>query len=173
MCLVLVPLKREHLPQLLEWRNRPDIRFRCREYRLLTEWHQERWWERIHGDPSIQMFGIGLSDTAGIIGVCGLTSIHWVNRDAEISLYIGVGGEDYYASALGLICAKAFCELNLHRVWAEVYSFYVFGRGLFETAYFRQEGVLVKRVWDPLGKVWSDSLIYALLAEEANERGSV
>jgi RimJ/RimL family protein N-acetyltransferase len=169
MSLVLAPLKKEHLPQLLEWRNRADIRLRCREYRLLTEWHQEQWWERIHSDPSILMFGLEL-DNHYLAGVGGLTSIHWVNRDAEISLYIGIDDIDdnylYYDAAVELLCEEAFWELNLHRVWAEVYSFYEFGQMLFKVKGFRQEGVLRKRVWNPLEKEWSDSLIYALLAEE-------
>ena len=56
-----------------------------------------------------------------LIGVCGLTSIDWVNRRAEFSLYIGPehGKKGYGESALRKLLRIGFDVLNLNCIWGE------------------------------------------------------
>ena len=162
MQIELCQLEQGNLATLRDWRNQPNIRERCREYRLLNMLNQERWWEQMTLDPHIEMFGIRVPNV--LVGVCGLTSIHWVNRTAEVSIY--VGHEDFQRKGIGLAAlkaleSKAFGQFNLHRLWAETYSFNGPAIGLFEKAGYVLEGTMKAHVfWR--GRYW-DSLLYGLV----------
>ena len=123
MTLVLGPLERSHLPQLQRWRNSPALRAHTRGTRLLTLADQEDWFERQRKDASTQMYAVLVN--AEPRGVAGLCHIDWINRAAELSVYVFDGDrEDFDAEAevVRLLCAEAFDGLGLHRVWAEVYG---------------------------------------------------
>jgi len=81
------------------------------------------WFKSLAGDSSRKMYAIS-TETADPAGVCGLTSIDYINSRAEFSLYIGpqyqqngCGGR-----ALHLLLSKAFCDLNLNCVWGESFE---------------------------------------------------
>lgn len=155
-------LERYDLACLRDWRNQMEIRGRSRQYRLLNMDDQERWWERQSQDPTIQMFGIVHSDL--LIGVCGLTNVHWVNRTAEISIYIGSKGhtgKGVGTATLGLLEDIAFEEYNLRRLWAEIYEFNNVSIGLFEKCGFTREGAMCEHIfWN--GR-YHDAYIYGKL----------
>jgi RimJ/RimL family protein N-acetyltransferase len=58
------------------------------------------------------------------VGICGLTSIDWINRRAEFSLYIGpeYQGSGFGEHALRLLCRHGFQTLNLNCIWGEVFE---------------------------------------------------
>ena len=60
-----------------------------------------------------------------MIGVCGLTYIDWKNKHAEISCYINSVNWQKTKEAkdtIHTILKYGFGELNLHRIWAEIFS---------------------------------------------------
>lgn len=122
----LEPIEYEDLPMLQAWRNDPEVRLICREYRLLSMEHQRDWYEKIILDTDFLMFKIKKIDSPISIGVCGWTFIDWRSRHALLSLYIGDSiwrSDDYYAAIFDALHSIAFLELNLHCVRAEVYDF--------------------------------------------------
>ena len=68
------------------------------------------------------MFSICHRETSELLGCCGLCSIHWVHRHAEISLYIGhreayIDTDGYALDCSRVLLGYAFRQLNLHKVW--------------------------------------------------------
>jgi RimJ/RimL family protein N-acetyltransferase len=165
-------IEAEDLPQLRDWRNDPRLRHSFREHRLLNMLNQRDWWERVSRDNRTEMFGIEaplLQPGWTLVGVCGLCYISWVNRTAEVSIYIG---PDYWrrglaARTLRLLATKAFGEFNLQRLWAEIHGFNVSSVKLFEAAGYVLEGTLRRHIF--IQGQYHDSFMYGLLREEAGQ----
>jgi len=137
-------IEREDLPQLRDWRNSDKVRNRTREYRLLNMVDKEDWFERISRDRNNEMFGVEILADCNwqLVGICGLCYIAWVNRTAEISIYVVPPYQEVSQEVLELLRRKAFDEFNLHRLWAETYDFLTEYIQIFENMGFRREGVL-------------------------------
>ena len=171
-------IERQDLPQLLEWRNQPEFRRYFREYRELGMEQQETWYQQqVLGDLSTRMFAIVSQKDGRLLGACGLCYIDWVNRSGDFSIYIGADDayidHTYAPDAARLLLNYGFDELNLHRAWAEIYSFDTIKSGFLKSLGFRQEGRHRQTHWSE-GK-WCDSLFFSLLAKEwaARRKGAV
>ena len=119
-------LEKEDLPQLMEWRNNPEMRKFFRETDEINAFNQEKWFESVVAKNSIhKMFSIVKRDTNELMGVCGLCYIDWVNRSADFSIYLGYDDlyidEVFAIEAAELMRDYGFNILNLHRLWAEIY----------------------------------------------------
>ena len=120
----LNPIEESMLPSLKTYRNKYDTRRWCRQIGLLSDFDQNRWYKKINNDPTIKMFGI-VEDLSGyLIGVCGLTSIDFINRHAEFSCYIEPDFRlrGYSEDALYLLFGFGFGELNLNLIWGETFE---------------------------------------------------
>lgn len=158
----LVPIEREDLNLLKNWRNDPELRSRTREWRALTNEDQERWFKVIT-DPNRNnhMF---LCRYAGVpVGVVGLCNWNFHSRNAEVSFYIGdkeSRGKGIMTTALELLIGWGFNQ-GLHRISAEVYQFNVPCINLLKKLGFSQEGILRDNVFRDGHFV--DSLLMALI----------
>lgn len=162
-------IEADDLMMLLEWRNKPGFRRFFREHRELTREQQTAWYENIVlKDPSVKMFAIAALDDGRLLGACGLCYIDWINRSADFSIYIGDGDlyiDDTLApDAAHTLLEYGFGELNLHRVWAEIYSIDTAKQAFFEALGFRRDGRHRETYWSD-GE-WHDSLFYGLLRQE-------
>ncbi len=166
-------ITREDLPRLMEWRNRPHYRCYFREHRELAIEDQNRWFEEIvRKDRSVRMFSIvGLEDEE-LIGACGLCYIDSQNQNADLSIYIGKDDlyidEDLAVDAANVLIGYGFEELNLHRIWAEIYSTDDKKQAFFASLGFSLEGRHRQTRW--VNAMWVDSLYYGLLREEYRGR---
>lgn len=113
------------------WRNHPEIQKWCRQNTPISQAHHERWLKQIEDDPTIKMFGIRAEFECGpdekmedAVGVCGLTSIDRLNQKAEFSLYIApqYQSKGFGEAALKRLCEHGFKDLNLNRIWGEVFD---------------------------------------------------
>lgn len=157
-------IEKKDLSQLLEWRNQPEFRQYFREYRELNSDHQMSWYEKyVMNDPCTRMFAIVELSTNELIGACGLCYIDWINRNADFSIYIGKDNlyiDDVYAiEAAKLLEKYGFEELNLHRLWAEIYSIDEKKKTFFNALGFTKEGHFKETHWTN-GK-WVDSIYFA------------
>jgi len=171
----LAAVERGDLEALLSWRNRPEFRKHFREYRELGLGQQEKWYEqKVLNDPTTIMFSIRrLSDNA-LLGCCGLVYVNWVHRHADLSLYIGwkdsyIDEEGYAAEACRLLFDYGFNELNLNKIWTEIYEFDEKKKRLYDTFGFHQDGLLRQNYFHD-GKWW-DSRILSLLSDEFRSAG--
>lgn len=159
----LRPLDDRDLFTLHRWRNDPKNRRFFREYRPITLKQHTTWFERLQDDRSTQMFAIGNGTT--LVGVCGLTGIDWINRSAEISLYIGQGYIDEVNAPIALRLLEQYADdaLGLHRLWAEIWGFDATKQALLTKAGYTLEVTRRQAHWD---KGWYNALIYAKLLGE-------
>ncbi len=164
-------VSKDDLPTLLNWRNMPEFRQYFREYRELNLSNQHQWFEKyVMNDASTIMFSIVLNDdTQTLIGVCGLCYINWVNRNADLSLYIG--HENWYIDSAGyaeescrLLLNYAFQEINLHKVWTEIYEFDRSKNNLYISLGLSQDGLLRDNYFHA-GK-WHNSRMMSILSTE-------
>lgn len=162
----LTAVDRPSIEQLRTWRNNPELRKYFREYREISVEMQERWFsERVNTQNQVD-FEIHDIESGKLIGHCGLYYIDWVNRNAEFTVYIGDmmfrnGG--YGSDALRLLFDYGFKTLNLHRIWAEVYSNNA-AIGIYRRLGFRDEGI--KRQHHFEAGEWLDSFMLGLLQDE-------
>ena len=163
-------LEFKDLEQLRDWRNKEYIRKTTREYKLLNMENQKKWFESLNKVPPDNLM-FGIENKEGIlIGVCGLTWIDWKNKNAEVSIYIGSiewQGKGAATDALKLLIKYGFETLNLHRIYAIIFSFNEPSIKLFEKCGFKLEG-RNREAHYTKGKYW-DELIYGLLKNEVTE----
>ena len=162
-------IEESDLEQLLAWRNDPRMRRFFREYRELNMTQQKSWFDaRVNNDPATRMFAIVDLETKELMGAAGLCYIDGINRNADFSIYLGIDDlyidEDYAPDAGRVLLRYGFEELNLHKVWAEIYSIDKPKQQLFYELGFTREGVHRETHWTE-GQ-WVDSLFYGLLAKD-------
>jgi RimJ/RimL family protein N-acetyltransferase len=161
-------LEKEDLSILKEWRNTLHVRKSTREYKLLNMINQKNWFESIHqsNPPKEIMFGI-LDKKKKLIGVTGLTYIDWKNRNSEISIYFSTKNWQTKPNAkevINLIMEYGFEELNLHRLYVEIFSLMKENTKLFSQMKFIKEGELREKVWRQ--NKWWNTIIFSKLATE-------
>ena len=162
-------IERKDLSQLLSWRNNPEFRRFFREYRELNVDNQIQWYEKyVINDINTRMFAIVMLETNELIGACGLCYIDWINRNADFSIYIGKDDiyiDDVYAIDAAKVMEKyGFEELNLHRLWSEIYSIDKKKINFFNKLSFKREGTLCETHWT--GGQWVDSVYYGKISRD-------
>jgi len=170
---ILRAIERTDLAQMLAWRNNPRLRQFFRERRELTMSDQNAWFDRVRSAGSdAVMFAIEARPTGRLVGACGLCYINWIDRTAEISIYVGAEGAYVDAvqapSACRALIEHAFDNLNLHRLWAEVYEFDMRKQALFEALAFRVDGRLRGQRFH--AGAHHDSLIFGRLRADPSPR---
>lgn len=165
-------IEKEDLVQLKNWRNNTEFRKFFREVNELNDFNQNKWFESICAKDSInKMFAIVKLDTNELMGVSGLCYIDWVNRSADFSIYIGYKDlyidEVYAIDAAKVMKTYAFDVLNLHRLWAEIYSIDEKKKVFFDTLGFKLDGELKETYW--YKNQWHNSLFYSYLSTFDNE----
>lgn len=159
-------IERDDLPQLLAWRNRPEYRRYFREYRELSNDMQGAWYNsKVLNDPCTRMFSIVDLENNELLGACGLCYIDWINRSADFSIYLGARDlyidHTYAPDAARVLIRYGFEELNLHRLWSEIYEFDTPKTQMFDTLGFHLDGRHRQTHWTE-GR-WCDSLFFGLL----------
>ena len=158
-------IEKEDLHLLRDWRNIPEFRKNFREVRELGLSHQELWFERsCVGNPNDFMFMIvRLSDNKPI-GAGGLLYINWVIRSADFSFYIGennayIDNEGYAEDAARLLIDYGFQNLNLHKIWMELYEIDTLKIDFFTNTFnFKLDGTLRDNCFED-GKYYNSHII--------------
>lgn len=164
--------KKEDMPILLEWRNNPDNRKYYREYKESNIEDQILWYENIMmKDPSWHHFVVKPIDNPNkVIGVVLLNHIHYVYRTGEFGITLGdpeYRGKGYGKDMLITLIKYGFEQLNLNRIWCEVYSNNE-SVHLYRKIGFKDEGVLRQHVYKD-GQ-YLDSYMLGMLKSEYNEK---
>ena len=159
-----------HLEQFRKWRNNPNLRKYFREYREINDEMQRRWFEKITTDKGQVNFSIKEKPTRKLIGHCGLYYIDWRNRTAEFGIYLGdkeSRGKGYGSEALRQLCGYGFNDLNLNRIWCEVYSNNQ-SLNMYRHIGFVDEGILRQNYY--CEGEYLDSYILSMLESEYKEK---
>ena len=161
------------LKKLRDWRNIPEFRKNFREVRELNMENQYIWFSSLQKNSMRDfMFVIErLSDNTPI-GVCGLLYINWIIRSADFSFYVGennlyIDEEGYGLEAAKLLIQFGFNNLNLNKIWMELYEFDDKKIKFFTDNFnFLVDGKLRENSYED-GKYY-DSLIISLLRKDHN-----
>lgn len=166
---ILRALEKEDLPLLRDWRNKPNFRKNFREHKELSLTNQEVWYNRTITNPNDFMFMILNLDTGEPIGACGLLYTNWIIRAADFSFYIGYNDlyiDDKYArDAIAVLLTYGFSDLNLNKIWMELYEFDDKKLEIFTKEFdFGIDGILRENAFYN-GRYWNSKLI-SLLAKD-------
>lgn len=167
-------LEKEDLGLLRDWRNIASFRRNFREYRELNMVNQENWFTRVNASPNDFMFVIERLEDKTPLGACGLLYTNWIIRSSDFSFYIG--HEDRYIDNIGyaeeaarLLIEYGFNNLNLHKIWMELYEFDHSKIDFFtKSLNFKQDGILRDNCFED-GRYWN-SAIYSLLENDHNSK---
>jgi len=145
----LVPQdKKKHLENYLIWMNDPDVRQYVLRQLPITRPEEEAWLDG-QGDDSAVHFAVELADGTHI-GSVGIHKIDWKNRSGEMGIIIGDPEQrerGYGYEIECLIVNYAFCELNLHRVEATVFTTNPRSMNCAKKVGFKQEGIMRERMF--------------------------
>ncbi len=166
----LMPIEREDLPLLKYWRNLPEYRKYFREYKEINNEMQEKWYDnKVIDDNSTLMFSIKSIDNSQLLGCCGLCYINWIHRYADLSLYIGwnetyIDKEGYAEDSCKILFDYGFNELNLNKIWTEIYEFDDRKYELYHKLGFKNDGLLREQYYYE-GKWWNSHILSLLKRE--------
>jgi len=164
-------VEREDLILFRDWRNIVDFRKNFREVRELGLVDQEKWFESLQTTKHINfMFTIVDLGMNKPIGAAGLLYVNWINRAADFSFYIGenesyIDDNGMAGEAVELLINYGFNNLNLNKIWMELYEFDLKKIDFFKNEFdFKTDGVLRQNCFEG-GKYW-DSHIISLINNE-------
>jgi len=163
-------IETKDLENLKNWRNLENFRKNFREHRELNSINQETWFNKLNNSTNDYMFGIITLEDNQLIGACGLLYVNWIIRSADFSFYIGIN--EHYIDDLGfayeatnLLLNYGFNDLNLNKIWMELYEFDHKKINFFKENFnFKTDGILRQNCFYK-GKYW-DSQIISLLKSD-------
>jgi len=166
---VLRPVEERDLALLARWRNDPHNRRFFFSPFLINPGGQKRWYEDLLADRSRLILMIDTVE-GKTVGMIGLNRIDWRNQEAESGMFLldpEQRGQGYAEEAVMLMTNYAFEELNLHRLYAEIYDFNQGVIAMSKLFGFKEEGVLRQAAFTD-GR-FHDKVILGLLREEWQE----
>ena len=168
-------IEEKDLISLKNFRNIPEFRINFREVRELSDYDQKKWIEYLNKSKEINfMFSIIDLKNKNLIGACGLLYTNWSARFADFSFYIGDNLEycsgERSLEASELLIDYGFNNLNLNKIWMELYEFDNDKINFFTKFYnFKIDGKLRENCFEN-GKYY-DSLIISLLRKDYKKQG--
>jgi RimJ/RimL family protein N-acetyltransferase len=168
-------IEAEDLSLLRDWRNISSFRRNFREFKELNMVNQQAWHSKVSSSSNDFMFIIERLDSKEPVGVCGLLYINWIIRSADFSFYIGlneayIDDEGYALEAAQLLISYGFNNLNLNKIWMELYEFDNKKIDFFTKAFgFKKDALLRQNCFED-GRYY-DSVIISLLRSEYPENG--
>lgn len=116
-------------PNDIEWmrkqRNDQELRKYFREWKDISKDQQNEWYKARgnNSDDSHVYFRIA-RHSGDLVGCCGLHYVDWRLRSAEFGVFVGLDfrGSGYGSEAIHLMFDYGFREMNLHKIYCEVYD---------------------------------------------------
>lgn len=139
----LVPTTIEHVPHVMTWVNDLEVMqyFALRQSEI-SEDDERRYLTSMLGSKNDRLF----SAFAGsdYVGQCSVNQIYWPARNGRVFLVVrkAMQGKGYGAAMLEALVARAFGELDLHKLWLIVRRDNKSSQAMYLRAGFEFEGVL-------------------------------
>ncbi|MCX8129609.1 MAG: GNAT family N-acetyltransferase [Clostridia bacterium] len=152
---------------MLEWINtREDVLFNS-AYKPVHETQHKHWFEKTTSSNEAYIFAIRTIENDALIGNCQLCSVNSIYKSAELKIRIGEEaqrGKGFGTQAVKLILKFAFDDLNLNRVYLNVFESNIRACDTYLKCGFVKEGVLRKAAY--IDGKYVDTIIMGILKEE-------
>jgi RimJ/RimL family protein N-acetyltransferase len=139
--IILRAIEREDLIDYVQWLNDPAVlEYLCAQVPLSLA-QEEKWYDDMLRDPNFRAFAVEFEGRH--IGSAGLSDIDGRNASAEVGLFIGL--PEMWDRSLGLDALQTlvrfgFEQMNLHRIYLQVFAGNERAVHLYEKIGFRHEG---------------------------------
>lgn len=149
----LIPLSRQHLNLVFEWRNRVDVRKNMYTSHEITKEEHLSWFERINKDTTKRYFIFELDNKP--CGVIGFVEIKTISKSSSWAFYSGDTAIRGIGSLMEITALDyAFNEMELEKLYCEVLEFNDSVIKFHKKHGFQQEGIFKKhhfsedKFWD-------------------------
>jgi diamine N-acetyltransferase len=159
------------LDRVARWHNDPDLYATLAgHFRYISPETEAAWLrQRIEAQNEINL-AVCLSESSEHIGNIYLRNIDWVDRNAELHVFIaecGNRGRGYGSAAIDLIARHAFEDLDLMRIYLYVLASNSAAIATYEKCGFAVEGRLRKHVFKK--RTYEDLLVMGLCRQDQQE----
>lgn len=146
-------IERDDLTSFHRWLNDEEITQGLSRYLPFSFVEEERWFDSMLARQEAEHpLSIEIQGPEGwqLIGNVGLFNLDWVDRGAELGIFIGEKArwdKGFGTKALQLMLRHAFDTLNLNRVYLRVFATNTRARRSYEKAGFELDGTLRQAVY--------------------------
>jgi len=162
----LRPIERADLPQLVTWRNDPEIFRGFFTTFPLSLSGQDAWFEDLLRRQDKKLFIIeSKQETA--VGTVGFDHIDWKNQKAEFGNMLVAKehrGQGFASDATKTALRFGFDHMNLNRIYLEVYAWNEGAVRLYQKCGFQVEGAL-RQAYYSEGK-FNDTVLMAIVRDQ-------
>ena len=157
----------DDLPLFARWRDDELVDSMFYSPAHVSEAKLHNWFKTLFGDPTRMRFMIQRLEDSATIGIVGLEHIDYRNQVAELAgliIDLSERKQGWGTRALATLIRYGFDDLNLHRLYARIYSSNRAAQCVAEKAGLKSEGVARQSVyhnWD-----YEDVVHMAILREE-------
>jgi RimJ/RimL family protein N-acetyltransferase len=164
----LRPLRRQDASLLYEWITDRSLMIHNAPYFPVSETDHEAWVEKMMCKRSdLVIFAIEELQTWRAIGTCQLYNMNLIHRSAELQIRIGeqeFQSKGFGSEAVQLLTKFGFNDLNLHRIYLNVFATNERAIRVYEKCGFQNEGILREAAF--INGKWLDLKIMALLKSQ-------
>lgn len=147
----LCALNESDSSKILEWINNPELKKMIGTVFPISNLEHKIWFEKkITNNNYERIFGIKEFRGESLIGIIGLKNIDYVNSNAELYIYLGEEeskGRGLGKDAITTLIKFAFEEMNLHRLYLEVFSYNLPAQSSYKKSGFKVEGILKESLY--------------------------
>lgn len=143
---LLRPLRREDSSLLYEWITNRELVLLNSAFHPVSDVDHQAWIESmLTKRADFVIFVIEEVESRQAIGTCQLLNINWRHRSAELQIRIGnlqYHGRGFGSEAVQLLTHFGFADLNLHRIYLNVFASNARAIKAYEKCGFLKEALL-------------------------------
>src|SRR3989338_3716457 len=141
--LILKPLKKEDIENIMKWVNDPDVVKNFQNFKGFTK-KELKFIKKVIAGKNDFAFSIFCRADNAYIGQCSINQISWPNKFGRFSVFITKEncGNGFAEEAIGHLLHIAFSRLKLHKVWGVCWVTNKKAWHIYQKLGFKKEGIL-------------------------------
>jgi len=160
----------DDVDNFVTWLNDEEVRQYLSMTSPFNKTREKEFVDGLYKDDNNIILGIVLKENDNLVGNIGLHKISRTHRNAELGIFIGdksCWSKGYGTEALKLVIKYGFNQLNLHRIYLDVFDFNTRAMRTYEKAGFKKEGIYREQYYRN-GK-YCDVFFMGILKSEWND----
>lgn len=163
----LIGLDEESIETVKKWTEDSSLRRLIGSRKPVSDFEHKEWYKNKSLDKSNLTLLIRKKESNKVIGIVGSMNTDYVNRVAEVFIYIGDENEKfngYGKESLKEMLKILYFELNIRKVQAKIFEYNDPSKKMFESFGFKKEAVFKKHQYRD--KKYYDVIIMSHYKEE-------